>query len=84
MRSDRGLASFAVDQEWSNFTAVGDELLLDETFAPDTRLSGLAIYAARGLWSRTAEITAVASTVCGGWQFFSKNEMRKVDIFQVV
>ena len=45
--------------------------------------AGLAIYAARGLWSRSAEITAVALTACRGWQFFSKIEMRKLDIFQV-
>ena len=35
----------------------------------------LAIYVARGLRSRTAEITAVAFTACNGWQFFSKVEM---------
>ena len=39
------------------------------------------------LRSGTAEIqiTAVAFTACGGWQFFfEKNEMRKLDIFQAV
>ena len=45
--------------------------------------SGLAICAARGLQSGTAEITAVAFSACGGWRFFLKNEMRKLDIFQV-
>ena len=30
--------------------------------------------------SGSAEITAVAFTACGGWQNFSKNEMRKLDI----
>ena len=35
------------------------------------------------LWTgpRTAEIVAVAFTAYGGWQFFSKNEMRILDIF---
>ena len=41
--------------------------------------AGLAIYAAMGLRSRTTEFTAVAFTA----QFFLKNEMRKLDIFQV-
>ena len=36
------------------------------------RLSGLPIYAARGLRSGSAEITAVAFTVSGGWHFFWK------------
>ena len=44
----------------------------------------LAIFAARGLRSGSAEITAVFFTACRDWQFFSKNEMRKLDIFQVV
>ena len=35
-------------------------------------VSGLAIYAARGLRSGIAENTAVAFTACGGWQFFWK------------
>ena len=37
--------------------------------------TGLAIYAARGLRSGSAEITAVAFTGCGGWQFFSRNTL---------
>ena len=44
--------------------------------------AGLTIYAARGLRSGTAEMIAVAFNACGGWQFFPKNEMRKLDIFQ--
>ena len=44
----------------------------------------LAIYAASGLQSGTAETTAVAFIACGGGHFFSKNEMQKLDIFQVV
>ena len=41
------------------------------------------IYVVVGLRSGTAEVTAVAFTACGGWQVFSYNEMRKLDIFQV-
>ena len=46
--------------------------------------NGLAIYTARGLRSGTAKIAAVAFTACGDWQFSLKNEMQKLDIFQVV
>ena len=45
--------------------------------------AGLAIYVARGLRSGSTETTEVTFTACGGWDFFSKNEMRKLDIFQV-
>ena len=45
--------------------------------------AGLAIYAARGLRSGTAEITAVVFTACGGWQVVLKIEVRKLGIFQV-
>ena len=53
-------------------------------FSPRALSAGLAIYVARGLWSGSAEITAVAFTACGGWRVSSKNEMQKLDIFQVV
>ena len=39
-------------------------------------LSGLAIYAARRLRSRTAKITAVIFTACGGWHFFRNMRCR--------
>ena len=29
-------------------------------------------------------MTAVLFTACGGWQFYSKSEVRKLDIFQAV
>ena len=50
------------------------------------RLSVVVV--ALGTFPRVAErncgkITAVALTACGGLQFFSKNEMRKLDVFQV-
>ena len=49
-----------------------------------TELAGLAIDAARGLRSGTVEITAVVFTTAVVGNLFSKNEMRKLDIFQVV
>ena len=39
---------------------------------PDVTRTGLAIYAARGLRSGTAEITEVVFTACGRWQCFSR------------
>ena len=42
----------------------------------------VAIYAARGLRSGTAEITSVVFTPAVAGNFL-KNEMRKLDIFQV-
>ena len=47
------------------------------------RYAGLAIYAARGLRSGTAEIIAVAFIACGGWQLFSKKEVQKSGIVLV-
>mmetsp|Transcript_62101 Transcript_62101/g.148118 ORF Transcript_62101/g.148118 Transcript_62101/m.148118 type:complete len:342 (-) Transcript_62101:232-1257(-) len=38
LRSDRELATFAVDQDWERFDHAGDDLLMDETFAPEARV----------------------------------------------
>jgi len=38
LRSDRELATFAVSRNWEHFSQAGDDLLMDETFAPEARV----------------------------------------------